>query len=159
MQASIFPILAHERYTVSTLTVMAHGLRRIRAMLCRCIRGSVRNGCHGCYGRLVADSGMVEARVQICKVHRLDDPCGCAFVCPDCGREKKSDWETYLTKVNSSVTPCTPSNLMISRPKSGFVVRCVFVFFLYSPFWLLPSPGMRSLLRSSCFSTCNSTLT
>jgi hypothetical protein len=30
---------------------------------------------------------------------------------------------TYLTNVNSSVTPCTPSNLIISRPKSGFAVR------------------------------------
>jgi hypothetical protein len=31
--------------------------------------------------------------------------------------------QTYLTNVNSSVTPCTPSNLIISPPKSGFVVR------------------------------------
>jgi hypothetical protein len=36
---------------------------------------------------------------------------------------KKRRNVTYLTNVNSSVTPCTPSNLMISRPKSGFVVR------------------------------------
>lgn len=71
----------------------------------------------------------------------------------------KLEMETYLTKVNSSVTPWTPSNLIISRPKSGSVVRCVFVFFLYSVLLPLPSPGTRSAFLSSCFSTCNSTLT
>jgi hypothetical protein len=57
--------------------------------------------------------------------------------------------ETYLTKVNSSVTLCTFSNLMISRPKSGLAVRCVLVFFLFAPLSALPSPATRSALRSS----------
>lgn len=73
-------------------------------------------------------------------------------------RSEKRDG-TYLTNVNSSVTPGTPVNLTTSPPKSGSVVLVVFVFCLYSPFWLLPFPGTGSALRSSCDSTCNSTLT
>lgn len=129
MRASIIPIHPGTRKSHG----YPHMLRRIRALLWQCTSRSIRYGGHGCCGWLVADSIGGEDSYPDLHGKSFVYPCGCASLCPGCGKGK-CGWETYLTKVNSSVTPCTPSNLMISRPKSGFVVRWVFVFFLYSPF-------------------------
>lgn len=118
------------------------------AKRCRAIQMELRYQCSSTFlGRTVRAS--MSARVMLA---------GPMATCMGLTRSRKRD-ETYLTNVNSSVTPGTPTNLTTSPPKSGFVVLVVFVFCLYSPFWLLPLPGTGSALRSSCDSTCNSTLT